>query len=126
MLICALLLTGTLAWSLYDEVYGMRPWKGYQQSYVKRMERYMTRLNKRGYKSEKEVKESADYQRLDADEKEARDAAKPQQAELDRQVRFIGKQLAALSEAFRDRTCRLVAANRGIETSGGVHGKTEG
>jgi mono/diheme cytochrome c family protein len=125
MLICALLLTGTLAWSLYDEVYGMRPWKGYQQSYVKRMERYMTRLNKRGYKSEKEVKESADYQRLDADAKEARDAAKPQQAELDRQVRFIDKQLDAISEEFQNRRGRIVVANWEIETSDSDKDKTE-
>ena len=36
LLVSALLLTGVLVWSLYDEVYGMRPWKSYQQSFVKR------------------------------------------------------------------------------------------
>ena len=29
LLICALLLTGVLVWSLYDEVSGRRPWKDY-------------------------------------------------------------------------------------------------
>ena len=31
MLICALLLTASLAWSLYDEAFGQRPWKGMHQ-----------------------------------------------------------------------------------------------
>src|SRR3712207_9567811 len=66
MLVSALLLTVVFAWSLYDEVYGMRPWKSLQQSFVKRYDRYLRRLEKRGFKSEKEVRESAEYQRLDA------------------------------------------------------------
>ena len=52
LLVSALLLTGVLVWSLYDEFYGMRPWKGYQQSFVKRYDRYLRRLEKRGFKSE--------------------------------------------------------------------------
>ena len=49
LLVSALLLTVVLAWSLYDEVYGMRPWKSYQQSFVKRYDRYLKRLQKRGW-----------------------------------------------------------------------------
>ena len=44
LLVSALLLTVVFAWSLYDEVYGMRPWKSYQQSFVKRYDRYLRRL----------------------------------------------------------------------------------
>ena len=36
LLICALLLTGSLAWALYDEAYGQRAWKGMQQEFVTR------------------------------------------------------------------------------------------
>ena len=32
LLICALLLTGVLAWALFDEAYGQRPWKEMQRS----------------------------------------------------------------------------------------------
>ncbi|MFN2597289.1 MAG: hypothetical protein ABR563_08905, partial [Pyrinomonadaceae bacterium] len=33
LLICALLLMASLGWALYDEVYGLRPWKGYQREF---------------------------------------------------------------------------------------------
>ena len=32
LLICALLMTAVLAWALYDEAYGQRPWKQIQRS----------------------------------------------------------------------------------------------
>ncbi len=41
MLICALLLTASLAWSLYDEAFGQRPWKGMQQQFVSRYTKYL-------------------------------------------------------------------------------------
>jgi len=36
LLISALLLVLVLFWSLYDELYGQRPWKNYQEQFVKR------------------------------------------------------------------------------------------
>ena len=118
LLVCALLLTGVLVWSLYDEVYGMRPWKGYQQSYVKRFDRYLKRLQKKGFKSEKEVKESADYQRLDAAAKAARMDVKQKQDEIDHQVRFIDNQLAAISDEFQNRRGRISVAIYKVEIAG--------
>ncbi len=41
MLVCALLLTFSLAWSLYDEAIGQRPWKGIQREFVSRYTRYL-------------------------------------------------------------------------------------
>src|SRR3712207_8028562 len=50
MLVSALLLTVVFAWSLYDEVYGMRPWKSLQQSFVKRRsEEHTSELQSRQY-----------------------------------------------------------------------------
>ncbi|PYT04426.1 MAG: hypothetical protein DMF65_02095 [Acidobacteria bacterium] len=117
ILVCALLLTGVTVWSLYDEVYGMRPWKSYQQSYVKRFDRYLKRLQKRGFKSEDEVRASAEYHRLDAEAKAAREQARPQQAEIDRKVALIDKQLLAISDQFQDRRGHITVADYKIETS---------
>jgi len=117
MLVCALLLTGVTVWSLYDEVYGMRPWKGYQQSYVQRFDRYLRRLQKRGFKSEKEVKDSAEYQRLDAEAKAARAEVQPQLDEKDRRVNVINAQLDAISDAFQNRRGHITVAAYKIETS---------
>jgi cytochrome c551/c552 len=118
LLVCALLLTGVLVWSLYDEVYGTRPWKGYQQSFAKRYDRYLARLQKRGFKSEEEVKKSEEYLRLDAEAKAAREGARPKQEEIDKKVKFIDAQLAAISDQFQDRRGRITVANYKVENSG--------
>ena len=115
MLISALLLTGVLVWSLYDEVYGMRPWKSYQQSFVKRYDRYLNRLQKRGFKSEEEVRKSAEYQRLDAEARAAREQVKPRQAGIDKKVAFIDEQLNNISEQFQDRRGRITVASYNVE-----------
>jgi cytochrome c551/c552 len=117
ILICALLLTGVTVWSLYDEVYGMRPWKGYQQSFVKRFDRYLARLQKRGFKSEDEVRHSEEYARLDALAKAARAQVQPQLDEKDRRVAVIDAQLNAISDDFQNRRGHIVVADYKIETS---------
>ncbi|MDT5261971.1 MAG: hypothetical protein QOC61_975, partial [Acidobacteriota bacterium] len=117
LLISALLLTGVLVWSLYDEVYGMRPWKGYQQSFAKRYDRYLARLQKRGFKSEEEVRKSDEYLRLNAEATAARESVKPKQAELDKKVSFIDKQLDAISDEFQNRRGRITVAAYNVETT---------
>ena len=117
MLVSALLLTGVLVWSLYDEVYGMRPWKGYQQSFVKRYDRYLERLQKRGFSSEEEVKKSAEYQRLEAEARAAREQARPRQAEIDRRVSVIDAHLDSISDEFQNRRGRITVASYQVETS---------
>ena len=119
VLISALLLTGVLVWSLYDEVYGMRPWKGYQQSFVKRFDRYLERLEKRGFKSEEEVKKSPEFQRLDAEARAAREQARPDQTRIDKKVAFIDEQLNHISEQFQDRRGRITVASYNVEQADG-------
>ncbi|HVF67667.1 MAG TPA: c-type cytochrome [Pyrinomonadaceae bacterium] len=119
LLICALLLTGVLVWSLYDEVSGRRPWKGYQQSYAKRMDRYLARLQKRGFKSEGEVRQSPEYQRLDAEAKAAREQGRPKSAEIDKKVALIDKQLDYISEEFQNRRGRITVASYNVEQASG-------
>lgn len=124
LLVSALLLTVVLAWSLYDEVYGMRPWKSYQQSFVKRYDRYLARLQKRGFQSEEEVRKSAEYQRLDAEAKAARAQSAQKQGQIDKRVASIDDQLGAISDDFQDRRGRITVASYNVEQATG--GKKEG
>jgi len=119
LLVSALLMTGVLVWSLYDEVYGTRPWKSMQQSFVKRYDRYLKRLQKRGFKSEEEVRKSPEFQRLDAEAKAARAQAGPKQGEIDRQVKLIDAKLDAISEQFQDRRGRITVASYNVEQASG-------
>ncbi|HEX8853693.1 MAG TPA: hypothetical protein VF754_09415, partial [Pyrinomonadaceae bacterium] len=117
LVICALLMTGVLAWALYDEVYGQRPWKQMQREFVRRENRYLQRLKRAGNPTEKEVKESAEYQRLDAEAKQARAEVKPDVDAIDRRVALIDKKLSTIAEPFQDKRGRLTLMNYRVENA---------
>jgi hypothetical protein len=58
MMVSALLLTISIAWALYDEAFGQRPWKGMQREFVARYTRYLDSIKNDAGKSETEIKES--------------------------------------------------------------------
>lgn len=117
MLISALLLTAVMAWALWDEVYLMRPWKSYQVSFVKRYDRYLQRLERRGFQTEQDVRQSPEYQQLDQRVREARAAVQPQIDEINREIKAIDAKLAAITDEFQDRRGRITVANYEIEVA---------
>src|ERR1041385_7261717 len=58
MLVSALLLTISIAWALYDEAFGQRPWKRMQKEFVSRYSKYLDSIKSNAGKTEAEVKES--------------------------------------------------------------------
>ncbi len=120
LLICAILLTGSLAWALYDEAYGQRPWKSYQREFVERYTRYLESIKPQAGRTEAEVKESAEYQNLADVEKAAREEVKPELDQIDSRVRIIQARLDAVTEPFQDRRGRLTVINYNIETAEGA------
>lgn len=121
LLICALLLSASLAWALYDEIYGQRPWKSMQQEFVKRENRLLSRLKKNA-KTEKEVKESAEYQQLVAEAKAARDAIEPKKKEIDARIKVIDDQLAAVTDNYQNVRGDITVDNYKVETA---HSKSD-
>lgn len=119
MLISALLLTLSLAWALYDEAFGQRPWKGIQQEFVSRYSRYLKSIKSQAGKTEKEVKEGPEFQTLDEAAKAAMEQVQPEIKEIDGKVAYIQQELAAVSEPFQNQRGRLTVINYNIETSSG-------
>jgi cytochrome c2 len=115
MLVCALLLTATLAWSLYDEAFGQRPWKTMQKEFVSRYTKYLKSIKSQSGKTEAEVKESPEYQELEAAAKEAQDSVKPQTAEIDQKVAQIQSELGAVTDPFQNQRGKLTVINYNIE-----------
>ena len=95
MLVCALLLTISLGWALYDEALGQRPWKGIQKQFVSRYTRYLKSIKPQAGNTEKEVKESPEYQALEAEAQAALERVKPEVAEIDQKVAQVQQQLDA-------------------------------
>ena len=125
LLICALLLTGVLGWALYDEVYGQRGWKSIQRSFVERYSSYLRRQRGRARRTEKEVKESEEYQKLAAEANEERQAVEPRKKEIDRAVEHIENQLAAITDEFQNTRGRITVINYNIEQSEDESDKNE-
>src|SRR5881227_1715411 len=67
LFISSLLLLLSLVWGLYDEIYTTRPWKTYQSQFVKAYSRYLKSASVGEVDLERQIKNSADYKRLDAD-----------------------------------------------------------
>ncbi len=123
LLISSLLMVVTLIWSLYDEVVGQRPWKGYQKDFVSRYEEYLGTAKDRQGKSEVEVKSSLEYKTLDDAYEEAAAAAKAKTDPIDAQVRKIDEKITAVTPPFQDARSWIVAKTYQLEVTGSESAK---
>jgi cytochrome c551/c552 len=117
MLVSALLLTISIAWALYDEAFGQRPWKHNQREFVTRYSRYLDSIKARAGQSEKDVKESPEYQQLDAQYTAAMEQVEPETKEIDTEVTRVQRKLDAVTEPFQNQRGRLTVINYNIETA---------
>ena len=117
MLVSALLMTISIAWALYDEAFGQRPWKGMQREFVSRYTRYLDSIKANAGKSETEIKESPEYVKLADDEKAAREEIQDEFDGLGAKVKQIQKKLDAITDPFQNQRGRLTVINYNIETA---------
>jgi len=102
LLIGALLLIVTLGWALYDEFFGLRPWKTYQRAFVPRYSSFLRRQLRKQEGVEKQIRSSAEFQALEQQIKEAERAAAPQVKRIDEQAALIDERLAAVTLKYTD------------------------
>jgi cytochrome c551/c552 len=110
------ILMATLFWALWDEGYGQRPWKAFQNQWK---ERYTAFLDKTRPKSESEVKNvqsSPEYQQLNSAYQQADAAAKPRKEELQKQITSLSAQILAVQNVFTDRRAYVNALTYKMET----------
>ncbi len=120
MLVSALLMTISIAWALYDEAFGQRPWKGMQREFVSRYTKYLDSIKADAGKTEAEVKESPEYQKLDEDAKAARAAVQSEYEELGSRVRLAQAKLDAITDTFQNQRGHLTVINYNVEISEGA------
>ena len=112
------LLVVSLAWALWDEVWGERPWKSYQKRFVKAYAAFLKNTKPQEAATEKQIRASAEYQRLDRQAKDAEQAVAKQTGEIDREIRqVITPQVMALNDAFQVLRSEIGALTYKIETS---------
>jgi len=117
--IASLLLILTLVWALYDEVWGLRPWIGYQEEFVERYEQVLIELKPKRGEEEQEVRGSQGYVELQQAVQEAEREIEPELAEIEAEERLVRLRLAAITRTFTTERSRLQAAIYALETAGG-------
>jgi cytochrome c551/c552 len=109
LLISTFLLMVTVAWSLYDEFFGLRPWRGYQRDFTAAYEKYLTKQIAQEKKTEATVFAAPDYLKLKSDLDAAQKSVQGADAQLDQQLALLEEQRAAMTPAFQDARGKVVA-----------------
>src|SRR5258708_10392458 len=101
VLISVFLLMLTVSWSLYDEFYGLRPWRSYQAEFSKVYSSYLEKQYQKRKADEQKFYATPEYQKLLADVKAAHDAARAKDQEIGKQIELLDRQRAAMTDMFQ-------------------------
>jgi cytochrome c2 len=102
LLIASLLLIVTVAWSFWDEVYGLRPWRSYQSRFSSAYSKYLDKAVQNQKKQEDAVYSSPEYKKLSAQVDDLQKTTKAQDEDIAKQITLLDEQRAALGDAFKD------------------------
>ena len=101
VLISVFLLMLTVSWSLYDEFYGLRPWRSYQSEFSKVYSSFLQKQYQKRKADEQKFYATPQYQKLLADVKAAHDAAKAADQQIGQQIDLLDRQRAAMTDMFQ-------------------------
>ena len=101
VLMSVFLLMLTVSWSLYDEFYGLRPWRSFQSEFSKVYSSYLEKQYQKRKADEQKFYATPEYQKLFADVKAAHEAAKAQDEQIGRQIDLLDRQRAAMTDMFQ-------------------------
>jgi cytochrome c2 len=116
-LIATVILIITLFWALWDEAWGQRPWKAFQEHFKQRYTAFLNTARTKSQDSEKDVQKDPEYAELSAAVKKAAEdsstAAKQAREKLD----DANARLLAVQSVFTDRRAYVNALTYELETS---------
>jgi cytochrome c1 len=118
LFIWSALLVLSLAWGLYDEMYGIRPWKSYQAKFEKLYGRYLKQAMTPEAQAERQIKSSPDYRKLDRQMQAAERQAMPRAGEIDKEVnQTLVPKILALNDPFQEVRSHIGSLTYEIEVS---------
>jgi cytochrome c2 len=107
VLVSVVLLMATVAWSLYAEFYGLRPWRSYQNNFRTAYAAYLQKQIAGRQTAEKALQATPDYERLSAAVKAASSTAVPGDRTIQAQVDLLDRERAAITPSFQDARGRV-------------------
>ena len=115
--IWSLLLMATLLWALYEEAFGLRPWRDYQAEFAQLYRQALIKLRPQRASQEKSLYTSAGYEALSSQLQEVEEKIQPQLAEIEQEERILSQQLAAITKLFTTARSRIQAKIYEVETA---------
>lgn len=122
-LVAMVILMATLFWALWDEAYGQRPWKAFQNEWKRRYSAFLSVAESKSAESQKEIVNNAEYQQLQRAYDHAYQAAKPRRDEIQKQLNDLNAKILAVQNVFTDRRAYANALTYNIETDTSSSGK---
>ncbi len=123
LFIWSALLVLSLVWGLYDEMYGIRPWKGYEARFEKLYGRYLKQAKLPEGELERQIKSAPEYQRLTREMNAAAAEAAPAAKAIDEKVNAIVPQILALNDPFQEVRSHIGSLTYQIEVTKSESGK---
>ncbi len=114
--IAVIILMATLFWALWDEDFGQRPWKSFQQEWKTRYSAFLKTARSQSNASQKDVENAAEYQAVKLSYEQANQGAAPRIKEINEKLRDVGAKILAVQNVFTDRRAYVNASTYDIET----------
>ena len=114
--VAMVVLMATLFWALWDEDFGQRPWKTFQEEWKGRYTAFLKTARSQSSDSQKDIESSADYQSLKQAYEQANRNAAPRVRELNEKLRDLSARILAAQNVFTDRRAYVNASTYAIET----------
>jgi Cytochrome c len=114
--IAMIVLMATLFWALWDEDFGQRPWKSFQQEWKNRYSTFLKTARSQSNASQKDVENAAEYQAVKLSYERANQSAGPRVKEINERLRDVGAKILAVQNVFTDRRAYVNASTYDIET----------
>src|SRR5215813_2463624 len=117
------LLMVSLFWALWDEAFGQRPWKAYQEEWKHRYTAFLKTATSSSAKEEAGVTKTSDYQALEADYNRLKSQTQPDVDRIQKQLTDLNAKILAVQSVFTDRRAYVNALTYEMETDTSASGK---
>jgi Cytochrome c len=114
--VAVIILMATLFWALWDEDFGQRPWKSFQQEWKERYTAFLSNARSQSTSSQKDVETTPGYQAVKLAYDQANQKAAARTKEINEKLRELSGEILAVQNVFTDRRAYVNAATYDIET----------
>jgi cytochrome c551/c552 len=114
--VAVILLMATLFWALWDEDFGQRPWKNFQQEWKNRYSTFLKTARSQSNASQKDVEAASEYKAVKLSYEQANQSAAPRAKEINEKLRDLSGKILAVQNVFTDRRAYVNASTYDIET----------